>query len=772
METETYRPAAPENELEVVLADYLRAVESGQRPNRPRLLDSHPHLAAELRGFLANHDWMERWVAPLRPAAPSPKTQVFGPYELLAEIARGGMGVVYRARRIGSGRLVALKRMRTELALPPDVERFRSEAEAASALDHPNIVPIYEVGEHDGQPYFSMKLIDGGTLAQHFDEFRLPLLDRRTGKDAAGKTWSRAEIVARKRKIVALMAAVARAVQHAHQRRIIHRDLKPANILLASGGRKPPEAPSGGLRPPLGEYTPMITDFGLAKRVEEDLGLTLSSVVVGTPSYMAPEQAACEKVLTTAVDIWSLGALFYELLTGRPPFVGRNAQDIFRQLQEREPEPPSTINPLVDRDLDAICMKCLEKEPAQRYGSAERLAVHLELWLAGETVPVRRPGRGERLLRWCRRHPLAAATTGAAGVLLVLVTLAAVALARDREARLRDEILRQNKEMARHVASTVLVHLERLSVAVEKTAEHPELLQCLERKDRRGLEQFIAQVHREFDEPKSGYRQPNEESPFKSWYVLDTEGNILAVSPNNPKILAERFAGRDYFQGALRHGGQSGRSAVHVSRIYLARNDNYYKFALSAPVRDKDGRLLGVLATTIPTSSTIGSLRLPSERRIAVLVGRQDTNPQEEPAATEPPVRHLILLHPAYHKPGEVALEIASPALEKVRPRRHDPLEELRPPGPEATAATDEQYVDSVGAALEPAYAGRWLAGLAPVGNTEFVVIVQQRYDEAIGTDRTVTLALLLLGGVALALAVFLVGALIRYGVQRRRLAV
>lgn len=249
MNTQPYPPPKPE--LDVVLAEYLRAAESGARPDPEQLLALHPHLAAELRDFLANHAHMERWTEPIRPATsavrPSAKVQPFGPYVLLGEIARGGMGIVYRAREQRTGRIVALKRMRTDRATAADAERFRAEAEAAANLDHPNVVPIYEVGEHDGQPYFSMKLIEGGNLAQ-----RLTAPGQRPSPREAAQ----------------LVATVARAVHHAHQRRILHRDLKPGNILL-------------------GPATVFVTDFGLAKRVEDDTGLTLPGVIVGTPSYMA-----------------------------------------------------------------------------------------------------------------------------------------------------------------------------------------------------------------------------------------------------------------------------------------------------------------------------------------------------------------------------------------------------------------------------------------------------------------------------------------------------
>lgn len=314
-----------------------------------------------------------------------------GDYELLEEIARGGMGVVYKARQISLNRMVALKMILAgQLASQSDVERFRTEAQAAGDLGHPSIVPIYEVGEHHQQHYFSMKLIEGGSLANWI----------------AG---CRSEIVDSQADAVRLLATVARAVHCAHQRGILHRDLKPANILLERDRAPSGQSAIGNLK----SVIPFVTDFGLAKRVEGDSQQTRSGAIVGTPSYMAPEQARAEKRLTTAVDVYSLGAILFEVLTGKPPFRAESVLDTVLQVIEREPEHPRRLNPAVDPDLAVIALKCLEKDPARRYASAAALADDLERWLRGEPILARPTSSWERTVKWARRRPAVAALLGA-----------------------------------------------------------------------------------------------------------------------------------------------------------------------------------------------------------------------------------------------------------------------------------------------------------------------------------------------------------------------
>ncbi|MEX2561182.1 MAG: serine/threonine-protein kinase, partial [Pirellulales bacterium] len=402
---------------------YPGIIEQAQPLDRQQLLAEHPELADELRRLFDRFDTRLAAAgdcasigartpafrgndlptiglaaaAELDPTTaggaarkePGPlRLRYFGDYELLFEIARGGMGVVYKARQLKLNRDVAVKMILAgQLASADDVSRFHVEAEAAAHLDHPGIVPVYEVGEHEGCHFFSMGFVEGTSLAAQLAQG--PLEPSATAE---------------------LMVDVCDAIQYAHEQGVIHRDLKPQNILLDKQGR------------------PRVTDFGLAKRVAKDSGLTSDGAVLGTPNYMPPEQAAghTDKI-GPAADVYSLGAVLYTALTGRPPFQAATPVATVMQVIHREPAAPRQLNAVIPRDLETIALKCLEKDPARRYATAGELGNELRRFLAGEPILARPIGPAGRSWRWCRRHPHEA-SLAAVAALLIAVQLGAAAI--------------------------------------------------------------------------------------------------------------------------------------------------------------------------------------------------------------------------------------------------------------------------------------------------------------------------------------------------------
>jgi serine/threonine-protein kinase len=372
---EDYLGAAPEpgyTELlrELIRLDVYYRRRAGDVPQREDYQGRFPTL---------DPTWLAQTLAASAPVGPS-----LPGYEIVGELGRGGMGVVYKARQIGLNRTVALKMILAGDHAGPEVRaRFRAEAEAVARLQHPHIVQIHEVGEEAGRPFFSLEFVDGGSLADRLAGTPLP----------AAQAAQLAE-------------TLARAMHYAHQRGLVHRDLKPANVLLTADG------------------TPKVTDFGLAKCLGELQGagaappaLTQTGAILGTPSYMAPEQAGGQsKGIGPAADVYALGALLYELLTGRPPFRAESALETLRQVQSAEPVPPRQLQPGVPRDLETICLQCLRKEPKRRYPSAAALADDLRRFRDNEPIQARPAALWERAGKWARRRPAVATLLGVSAV--------------------------------------------------------------------------------------------------------------------------------------------------------------------------------------------------------------------------------------------------------------------------------------------------------------------------------------------------------------------
>jgi WD40 repeat protein len=420
MSSQPVDPSEREERLREVLVACIEAAEAGRAVDQEAILARYPEFAAELSEFFAGRAGLEGLAEPLRAAAPaarreaaagaepatvgtgggappgpSPGTRVryFGDYELLEEIGRGGMGVVYKARQVSLNRIVALKMILAgQLADEADVRRFHAEAQAAAKLDHPGIVPVYEVGQHDGQHYFSMAFIEGESLLRKLTEGLLP-----------------------PREAAALIRKVTEAVAYADGEGVIHRDVKPANILLDKHGH------------------PRLTDFGLAKRLHGEPGasvpgaLTATGQILGTPSYMPPEQASGQRgAVGPLSDVYSLGAVLYCLLTGRPPFQAATSFDTLMQVLEREPLAPRQLNAAVPRDLETICLKCLQKELHKRYPSAQELVADVDRFLNGRPIVARPIGAWERTVKWARRRPASAGLLLVSGLALLSLTVAGI----------------------------------------------------------------------------------------------------------------------------------------------------------------------------------------------------------------------------------------------------------------------------------------------------------------------------------------------------------
>jgi serine/threonine-protein kinase len=561
-----------------------------------------------------------------------------------------------------------------------------------------------------------MKFIDGGNLAAQVDHYR-------NHPEAAAK----------------LLATCAVAVHYGHRRGVLHRDLKPANILLDAEGK------------------PHVSDFGVAKRMDAGSGLTQSGTVIGTPAYMAPEQAAGKvKEITTAADVYSLGAILYELLTGRPPFVAESSHETLRLVMEQPPTRPRALSAKVDRDLETICLKCLDKDRRQRYRSAEELADELTRYVHGEPIKARPVGRAARVVRWSRRNPVAAGLVVGAATLLLFTTAAAVYVARAQVAAREQDTLQTNAYAANWVAGTVLLQLKDYCLAVEETVRRDgeELRALSSGQDRAAAEAFCRAEFERLNDPASGLRRAGEQKlAFDSVFLQGTDGVTRGRWPPPPdaeRYYRMHFDSRDYFRGALRFAAE-GRGAAYVSDAFRSEADAMHKIAISRAILREDAKTVaGVFVATVATDPSFGPQNYRGVRRSAVLAARaEDAGVATEGGAGAGP-RHIVLLHEGMTH-GQY-IPIAHPHLRLFEPERAaDPLR-IPPAGPRP-AAVDANYADPVAG-----YGGRWLAAFAPVGNTHLVVVVQTRFEDAVALDKQAARRLAWLAAAALVVLFALVG--------------
>jgi len=600
---------------------------------------------------------------------------VFGNYDVLEQIGQGGMGVVYLARQRGLSRVVALKLLLAgSRATEAEIKRFHTEAKAAATLKHPNVVSIHEVGAHHGQHYFSMDYIEGWSLAEVTSRTPLP-----------------AERAARYVKII------AEAIHYAHQHGILHRDLKPHNVLIDA------------------QDEPRITDFGLARQIDVESDLTLSGAVLGTPSYMPPEQAAGKRrEIGRASDVYSLGAILYDLLTGRPPFRADTPLETLRQVIDTEPAPPRLVNRKVPRDLETICLKCLAKTSEQRYSSAQELADDLGRFLRQEPIHARPVSSLNRIWRWSRRQPALAGLAGAVGVLFLLLGVAAFLLRHDVGVGVLDN--------AQAKAGRVAGELLRLRLVVHDMASSPDLANLITSNDLPELTKFLAS--------RLG---PDANLPLwirgQNWVIMTNGWTMLRwPEPGNERELLHDRRPRDYFRGALERTEGEGIDLVYISHLYLSAEDDQYKFGASEVVRDAQRTIVGVLALMLRPVNLTEALGTSNDRTKTVIFGAwdksTDLNPDHAYAdeRTKKP-EFVIWYHPDFGTNNVVvpASHRFLPELVPTTPRQ------LPLPSPGAIQTRMDWFYRDPIALRQPKLTGFWLGGFARVPDTPFVVLSESR---------------------------------------------
>jgi serine/threonine-protein kinase len=595
---------------------------------------------------------------------------VFGSYELLGELRGHGAASVYEARD-RTGAIVALKRLERARS-PADLQRFRREAELTRSLGgHPNIIPVLDIGEVDGVPYYTMPFAEGGTLVEW-----------------CGRRAPAPEVLAD------VMARVARAVGHAHVHAsgpLLHRDLKPENILMDATG------------------APYVADFGIAKKLDAHETGT-GDALVGTLDYMAPEQALGDSdKLTPAADIYSLGVVLYELITNDVPVRGASIAEFLMRLWSAEPiVPPRKLAPDVHRGLEDICLKCLENDPRRRYASAEDLARDLVCVRDGREPIIARPlPRVLRIARWIRRHPRAAYAAATAAAVLAVVGLAGSAVRRGWQSK-QELVLDSNASIASGQAGAALFQLREYADHLVDIARHPTVGTILRSGDVRRNAPDLRPLLGGFD----------------SCFVMTTSGRILAQWPAAAPYVYERsYAFRDYFQGARRLA-ETQTPGAYVARAFRSESRNEFAFAISTPVLDQRGTFVGIMVGTLSAKSAFGAVRMEetpqSGRVITALIGPRGNDRERGPDAPAP-TDFAFLVHPGMDRGVEYPARVRAAA--ELRER----FGLAAPPGRQlslqyARALQLADYRDPI-----PGFEGEWLAALAPVGTTGLFVLVATR---------------------------------------------
>ncbi len=424
---------------------------------------------------------------------------------------------------------------------------FLREARTVAKLSHPHIVRVHEIGREGGSVYIVSEFVDGVSLAEYIAQ-QPPSI----------------------RESAQLCAIIAKSIHYAHEQGVVHRDLKPTNVMINRQGR------------------PHIMDFGLAKREANELTVTTDGEILGTPAYMSPEQAAGEShAADRRSDVYSIGVMLFQLMTGELPFRG-SFEKLIKQIIHDPPPRPANSMGAYPEISETICLKALEKRPQRRYGTAADLAADLENWLGGLPIRARSVGPLGRLIRYCGRQPWTAASWLAAILSVILLVTGICRVTLKREHRLQRTLATIDD----------FSHVQQSSQHLQAAAENQELKLLLAARDLDGLQQFCrSRVETTMPDHADG-------AHFASWFVLDDQGRLLAVSPQKQNIVGSDFSHRDYFLGAQQRRPAMGVSAIHISRVFLSTNDGLYKFAISAAVRDKDDRLLGVVVASLATDSS------------------------------------------------------------------------------------------------------------------------------------------------------------------------